>query len=90
MGSHGEYLVIFHKALQLSTADPLALTRPLRESLGAQIEAAGRRLVRGECVRVAGGGRPPGIGGQIPGQQHRRDGAAQSHQGNAGVRAAHR
>lgn len=87
---HGEYAVIFQKVLQLSRADRLALIPPLRENLGRPIEAVGQRLVRGRCVRVADGGRPRGIGGQIQGQQHRRDRAAQSHQGNAGVRAAHR
>lgn len=86
----GEYVVIFQKVLQLSRTDRLALIPPLRENLSRQIEAVGQRLVRGGCVRVAGGGRPWGSGGQIQGQQHRWDRAAQSHQGNTGVRAAHR
>ncbi|KAI3377511.1 hypothetical protein L3Q82_008684, partial [Scortum barcoo] len=77
------------QALQLPSPDHLALTHPRRENLCGPIEAAGQRLVGGGCVSVAGGGRPRGIGGQIHSQQHRRDGAAQSHQGNAGVRAAH-
>lgn len=59
---HGEYVSIFQK---LSRTDHLALTHPLRESLGRPIEAAGQRLVGGRCVRVAAGGRPRGIGGQI-------------------------
>lgn len=83
-------MAIFQKAPQLSGPDRLALTHPLRENLSGPIEAAGRRLVGGGCVSVAGGGRPRGIGGQIQDQQHRWDGAARPHQGNAGVRAAHR
>lgn len=59
---HGEYVSIFQK---LSRTDRLALTHPLRESLGRPIKAAGQRLVGGRCVRVAAGGRPRGIGGQI-------------------------
>lgn len=86
----GEFVVIFQKVLQLSRTDRHALIPPLREDLSRPIKAVGQRLVRGGCVRVAGGGRPRGIGGQIQGQQHRWDRAAQSHQGNTGVRAAHR
>lgn len=66
------------------------LTNLLWLTRSRPIEAAGQRLVGGGCVSVAGGGRPRRIGGQIQGQQHRWDRAAQSHQGNAGVRAAHR
>lgn len=62
----------------------------LRENLSRTVDAAGQRLVRAGCVIVAGGGRPQGIGGQIPGQQHRWHWTAKSHQGNTGVRAAHR
>lgn len=84
------YIFLFKGSPQLSAADPFASTRPHRESLSGTIKAAGRRLVGGGCVRVAGGGGPPGIGGQIQDQQHRWDRAAEPHQGNAGVRAAHR
>lgn len=62
----------------------------LRENLSRTIDAAGQRLVGAGCVIVAAGGRPRGIGGQIQGQQHRRHRTAKSHQGNTGVRAAHR
>lgn len=54
---------IFSKAVEDLTV--LLLTHPLRERLGGPIEAAGQRLVGGGCVRVAAGGRPRGIGGQI-------------------------
>lgn len=64
--------------------------RPHRQDLSWQVQTAGQRLVRGGRVRVAGGRRPRGIGWQIQSQRHRRHRAAQSHQGNAGVRAAHR
>lgn len=87
---HGEHLAIFQKVLQPTRTERLTLPHPLRENLSRPIQAAGQRLVGGGCVSVAGGRKPRGIGGQIQSQQHRWDRAAQSHQGNTGVRAAHR
>lgn len=58
---------------------------------GRPLAAAGQRLVGGGRVGVAAGGRDSRpAGGQIQGQQHRRDGAAAAHQGIAGVGAAYR
>lgn len=78
----------FKKVPQLSMTHRFAFSR--RENVSEQIEAAGWGLVWGGRVSVAGGGRPRGIGGEIQGQRHRWDRAAEPHQGNAGVRAAHR